>query len=602
MMQKFREAVGAVVFCLLASLLFVNPANANDPDPLAGLFDQQPQFLPVEQAFIFAATQNGSEVELNWTIAEEYYLYADKFQYAVENAEIVSTHQGETTQIEDEFFGVVNVYFFESIINVKLTNIEPGAVLKVRYQGCAQAGLCYQPVSKSIPLQPDQASAQDMAGFLVDSESDTKSTLPVSQQDSLAAKLQNESLLITLAVFFALGVGLAFTPCVFPMFPILSGIIAGQKQLTARKGLYLAFIYVQGMALTYSLLGLVVASFGVQFQAALQHPLILILVSVIFVLLAGAMFGWYTLQLPQSWTSKLTEVSNKQKSGNSLGVFVMGALSGLIASPCTTAPLTGALLYVAQTGDLLIGFFTLYVLSLGMGLPLLLIGLSGGKLLPKAGQWMDLVKNVFGFVLLAVPLILFERFVDWNWVLVLAGIWSLLFAAYMHSQYLSFSGVTARSSFWLVSWVSLVAGFWLVTQPLSPVSNLSSSQASTAHEETQFKRVVTMADIEQAVAEASRNGQVTMLDLYADWCVACKEFEAFTFSDPNVQKKMEKMLLLQVDMTQNSDKDLEIMEHFQILGLPTILFFDKTGKELVRQRVTGFMDAKEFDEHITGIF
>ena len=602
MMQKFRAAVWVAFTCLFTLTLVVAPAEANGSDPLAGLFDEQPKFLPVEEAFIFASTQEGDEVELNWTIAEEYYLYADKFQYAIENAEIVSTEKGEATQIEDEFFGVVDVYFFESIIKVKVANVREGAVLKVRYQGCAKAGLCYQPVSKEIPLQAVSASASDLAAVMFQEPTvGSPARENISSQESLADSLKNESLLWTLAIFFAFGVGLAFTPCVFPMFPILSGIIAGQKELTARKGLYLAFIYVQGMALTYSLLGLVVASFGVQFQAALQHPAILVLVSLIFVALAGAMFGWYTLQLPQSWTSKLTQVSNRQKSGNVAGVFVMGALSGLIASPCTTAPLTGALLYVAQTGDLAIGFFTLYILSLGMGLPLLLIGLSGGKLLPKAGNWMNLIKNIFGFILLAVPLILLERFVDLQWVLALAGALLLLFAAYMHSQYLSFESTNAKSGFWLAAWVSLAGGLILVSQPFSGGEEARGVTVEPSYPSTEFRHVSSLSEIQQAVEQASRNGRVTMLDLYADWCLACKEFEAYTFSDEKVEQKMAKMLLLQVDMTENSDKDVEIMEHFQILGLPTILFFNASGNELQRQRVTGFMNAREFDLHLTGI-
>lgn len=574
--------------------------QAQAKDPLAGLFDSQPEFLPVDDAFGFFAKQDGQEVKLEWIIADDYYLYADKFQFVVENATLVETQKPDATQIEDEFFGVVDVYFFQAKISAILKDIQPNAVLKVRYQGCAMAGLCYQPVTKTVDLESVTESKQ-MAEIAAQYNQTQKDQSEVSLQNELLDSLNNQNLLGVLAVFFVLGVGLAFTPCVFPMFPILSGIIAGQQNMTLKKGLYLSFIYVQGMALTYSLLGLVVASLGAQFQAALQHPAILVGVSVIFIALAGGMFGWYTLQLPQSWTSRLTEVSNQQKSGNVIGVFMMGLLSGLIASPCTTAPLTGALLYVAQTGDLVTGFFTLYVLSLGMGLPLLLIGASGGKLLPKAGNWMNVVKNVFGFILLTLPLILFQRFVEVEWILVASGVLTLVFAAYMHSQYIQAQSANVKSGFWLVSWVSLLFGLILILQPFKEQMLPNNTTHQAQHNNTEFVKVVTLEDIDSQVLQASQRGQVVMLDLYADWCVACKEFEAFTFSEPKVQQQMSNMLLLQVDMTENSEQDVEIMERYNVLGLPTIIFFNKSGEELTTQRVTGFMGAEAFLDHLERI-
>lgn len=635
-------------FLFFICVLFVATVNVQaKTDPLAALFDQQPQFLPVDDAFIFEGKQDGDKVHLNWTIADEYYLYANKFQFVTNQADIVEIKQGEATQIEDEFFGIVDVYFFESDITVTLSNIGDNDELKVRYQGCANAGLCYQPVTKVVSLSAELVSggstpspAEDTFALLTETSSteqtdqgsakqeitETSSTQQgQSLQYELLDSLQNQSLLGVLALFFVLGVGLAFTPCVFPMFPILSGIIAGQKNLTFRKGLYLSFVYVQGMALTYSLLGLVVASLGAQFQAMLQHPSILVVVSIIFVLLAGAMFGWYTLQLPASWTGRLTEVSNRQRSGNVVGVFVMGLLSGLIASPCTTAPLTGALLYVAQTGDLFIGFITLYVLSLGMGLPLLLIGASGGKLLPKAGNWMNVVKNVFGFILLTIPLILLERLIDIQWVLMIGGVLLLAFAAYMHSQYLQTVSSNAKGGFWVVSWTSLVLGLLLSLSPLKfqlfgsnfatseaavVVSDGESSQSNSEHSGKNstvshggidFIKVVTVDDIYAQVANAHAQGKVVMLDLYADWCVACKEFEAYTFSDAKVKQLMSKMVLLQVDMTDNTEEDDRIYQEFQVFGLPTIMFFNTQGEELMTQRVTGFLGANEFSAHLAEI-
>ncbi|MDB2374039.1 protein-disulfide reductase DsbD [Psychrosphaera haliotis] len=619
-MLNTRSTITNWIFAFtLASLsLFTSVSHAAiTADPLKGLFGQQTEYLPVDEAFLFDFKQVDNKVVLDWTLADGYYLYKDKFQFQADNSTIAETVKQDATQIEDEFFGVVDVYFFQSKIDVSFSEIAENGYLNIRYQGCAEAGFCYNPTVKRIPLSA--ISADEIAALKAASSTDNNaatqtsdsvsspglsttnesvSTANTSQQNSLADSLANESLLWTLLIFFGLGVGLAFTPCVFPMFPILSSIIAGQSNMTVKKGLWLAFIYVQGMAITYSLLGLVVASMGVQFQAALQHPAVLITVSVIFVLLAGAMFGWYNLQLPQSWTNKLTQVSNNQKSGNLVGVFVMGLLSGLIASPCTTAPLTGALLYVAQTGDLLIGFVTLYVLSLGMGLPLLLIGASGGKLLPKAGNWMNVVKNLFGFILLAIPLILLERFVDLEWVLLLAGILLIVIAGYFHSQYLGQASNTAKSGFWVVSLFSFLLGFVLIIKPILPTPVASASAES---HEVEFIKVSNMSEIKQQIAQANAAGKPVMLDLYADWCVACKEFEAFTFSDKSVQDKMADFVLLQIDMTANNDADIEVLTEYDILGLPTILFFNTSGGELTTQRVTGYMNATTFLAHLKSI-
>ena len=586
----------------------LNNTAAKASDPLAEIFSSQPTYLPVDEAFIFDYEQKGNEVTLEFTIADGYYMYADKFQFQGEGVNVVEVKKGGATQIEDEFFGVTDVYFFATELTVVLesdsTDADQPRHLNIRYQGCAEAGFCYNPAVKRIAIEPftattDASATSDNLSETNTSASTNSTSASSSQQNELADRLANESLLWTLLIFFGLGAGLAFTPCVFPMFPILSSIIAGQSNMTVKKGLWLAFVYVQGMALTYSLMGLVVASMGVQFQAAMQHPAVLIAVAIIFVLLAGAMFGWYNLQLPQSWTNKLTEVSNKQKSGNLVGVFMMGLLSGLIASPCTTAPLTGALLYVAQTGDLVIGFVTLYVLSLGMGLPLLLIGASGGKLLPKAGNWMNVVKNLFGFILLAVPLILLERIVDLDTLLYLAGALTLALATYLHVQYLSQESNTAKSGFWLAALLSFSLGFLMIAKPLLPV--LGFNFQAQVEQKVEFKVVQNYDELMQTVQQASAEGKPAMFDLYADWCVACKEFEAWTFSDKAVQNRMNDFVLIKMDMTENDEDDLEIYEKFAVLGLPTILFFDKQGNELTNQRVTGFMNAETFLAHLNGI-
>jgi thiol:disulfide interchange protein DsbD len=594
MFRTLAKLLSPILFVMTLPLFTSSLAFAANTNPLNDIFSSQPNFLEVEDAFMFNFEQKGSKLTLSWVIADDYYLYTDKFQFSVENATIIKQTKPEGTQIVDDYFGATQVYFFEAAIELELSDITEGAEVKVRYQGCANAGLCYNPVTQIVEIDLVDEAFDESAAV------DTKKTIDngSSQQNQLADALNSGSLWLSLLIFFGLGVGLAFTPCVFPMFPILSGIIAGQQNLTIKKGLYLAFIYVQGMALTYSLLGLVVASMGVQFQAYLQHPSVLILTSLIFILLSFAMFGWINLQLPASWTSKLTEVSNKQKSGNVFGVFAMGLLSGLIASPCTTAPLTGALLYVAQTGDMLIGFVTLYVLSLGMGLPLLVIGASGGKLLPKAGAWMDMVKVIFGFILLSIPLILLERIIDLSIVLQLSGVLLIILAGYLRFQYVSNSGDKVKSVLWTISLTVLLSGFVLLAKPvIGNITNEATEQVTEVHTGA-FVQVVTLQDIQLQVSKAAEQNKTVMLDFYADWCVACKEFEAYTFSDTAVKNKLSSLVLLQVDMTGNTKQDVEILEHFNILGLPTIVFFDPIQGELTNNRVTGFMDAKAFEQHL----
>lgn len=589
------------------SLQVSSQATLSAPDPLAQIFSSQPQFLPVDDAFMFEHKQNGGTVTIDFTIAEDYYLYADKFQFKADGAEIVEIIIPPATQIEDEFFGISDVFFFEAKPVVKLANITSDATLTMRFQGCAKAGFCYNPETRVLQLSASEASGSGankagQSSALNNGADKTTSESNVSLQDSLAEKLQSESLLWTLLVFFGLGVGLALTPCVFPMFPILSSIIAGQKNLTLKKGLWLAFVYVQGMALTYSLLGLVVASLGVQFQATLQHPAILIAVSLIFIGLAGAMFGWYNLQLPESWTNKLTKVSNEQKSGQIVGVFVMGLLSGLIASPCTTAPLTGALLYVAQTGDLVIGFVTLYALSLGMGLPLLLIGASGGSLMPKAGNWMNIIKHIFGFILLAIPLILLERFLPIEWIMILGGILLIAFASYLYSIEAEQTKKVTRSIVWIISVGSFLSGFTLIERALFPAAPVQVANVSGGSQQKgAFQELSTLAELQDALVMAQQNGQPVMVDLVADWCFACTEFELLTFSDAAVKARMQDFVLIKIDVTENNADDIEVLEAFNVLGLPTILFFDKNSRELTQQRVTGFMNAETFLAHLNSL-
>ena len=404
-------------------------------------------------------------------------------------------------------------------------------------------------------------------------------------------------------MLFAMGMGFLalLTPCVFPMYPILSGIVIGQgKSISLSRAFWLSFIYVQGMAITYSLLGLVVASAGVQFQAALQHPAILGIFIVLFVALAAAMFGAYDIQLPSSWQEKMNNLSNTQKRGNILGVFVMGVLSGLVASPCTTAPLTGILLFIAQTGDMMLGFISLYVLSLGMGIPLILFGMTGGKLLPKAGNWMNVVKVTFGFMMLAVAIIFIERLFTSPYMDMLWAILGLAAFAYYHTVNQASAASLGKGIRTAIIFVGLFASVMIGYNTLfshTVERHGQNTQVSTTGHPT-FTVVKSLDDFNEKVAAANAEGKTVMVDLYADWCVACKEFEKYTFPDAAVVKALENTAWMQIDLTDNTPTNLAFQEEFDVLGLPTIMFFNESGEEIKSARVTGFMKAPAFAAHV----
>lgn len=580
-----------VLFALLLSTLSVTPVQASSDSLLSALgieANAQPKFLKVDDAFVLESEQQGNQLLLTLRIADDYYLYRHSFRFKGENLAFSEPVLPAGAEHEDDFFGKTRVYYREVQIPVTLTEAGQQASLTVSYQGCTD-GLCYPPTDKQIAVQPVVANDTDPAA------TDDVTRAPASsQQDQLAAALGSQGFWLSIAAFFALGLGLAFTPCVFPMYPILTGIIAGAgHRLSTRRAFLLSFVYVQGMAVTYTLLGLVVASAGLKFQAALQHPYVLIGLSVMFVLLALSMFGLYTLQLPSSLQTRLSGLSNRQQGGSVLGVGIMGMISGLVCSPCTTAPLSGALIYVAQSGDLWLGGAALYALSLGMGLPLLLLGTSGGKLLPRAGAWMDVIKQLFGFALLAVPILLLSRL--WSdQVATLAWLgWGLLLCGYLyhHNQHRAHSlGKSLGGFVLLLAMMSLVV---VGKDLLLPVPGV---KASAETQVPQFIRIKTLDDLKTQLAAA--RGKPVLLDLYADWCVACKEFEHKTFSDPAVRARFDDMALLQADVTANDDADVELLNGLNVLGLPTLIFFDSAGQEVSGQRVTGFMGPEAFAGHL----
>ena len=567
----------------------------------AGLFDKKPAFLPVDEAFQFSAakSENQENVIVNWSIAEGYYLYQEKISVKLnqeENASFdVATFSISPEDYNDPYFGLMKIFKkpVQAIFKASHPPLKAEDVVEIAYQGCT-SGFCYPPEVKEIKVA-DLPIAQVANTEKTSENSTALSTQPKAEQDRLAESLFNSKYAVF--GFFLLGLGLAFTPCVLPMLPLLSAIVIGQNQRPNMwRAFALSFVYVQGMALTYTLLGLIVAAIGLPFQVALQHPYVMIGLSIIFVLLALSMFGVFTLQLPSSLQTKLSLLSQQQKAGALGGVFLMGMIAGLVASPCTSAPLSGALLYVAQSGDLFTGAITLYLLALGMGVPLILITLFGNKILPKSGMWMETVKKLFGFVMLALPVFLISRILPDEWT---PRLWAMLGTAFFiwfaFQMPKNGTGWVFRILFLVAAMISvkpLQTWVWGETSTPSAIENKVVSHV-------EFKKVKSEAELQQALAE--NNKPLVMLDLYADWCVACKEFEKETFSDPSVQKAFGDMLLLQVDMTKNSEENRALMTKYKVLGLPTILFFNRDGKEIEGSRVNGFMPPVEFLQWIQKI-
>ena len=567
----------------------------------AGLFDKKSAFLPVDDAFQFSAAKsdNQENVIVNWSIAEGYYLYQEKISVKLNQAETssfdVPTFSISPEDYNDPYFGLMKIFKkpVQAIFKASQPPLKEEDVIEIAYQGCTE-GFCYPPEVKEIKVA-DLPIAQIANTEKTSEKSTALSAQPKAEQDRLAESLFNSKYAVF--GFFLLGLGLAFTPCVLPMLPLLSAIVIGQNQRPNMwRAFALSFVYVQGMALTYTLLGLIVAAIGLPFQVALQHPYVMIGLSIIFVLLALSMFGVFTLQLPSSLQTKLSLLSQQQKAGAFGGVFLMGMIAGLVASPCTSAPLSGALLYVAQSGDLFTGAITLYLLALGMGVPLILITLFGNKILPKSGMWMETVKKLFGFVMLALPVFLISRILPEEWT---PRLWAMLGTAFFiwfaFQMPKNGTGWVFRILFLVAAMISvkpLQTWVWGETSTPSAVENKAVSHV-------EFKKVKSEAELQQALAE--NNKSLVMLDLYADWCVACKEFEKETFSDPSVQKAFGDMLLLQIDMTKNSEENRALMTKYKVLGLPTILFFNQDGKEIEGSRVNGFMPAVEFLQWIEKI-
>ncbi|MCW5300803.1 protein-disulfide reductase DsbD [Herbaspirillum lusitanum] len=576
---------GFLIKLLLAAVLAISltPASASAEE-----------YLAPEAAFRFSAVMvDARTLQITYAIADGYYMYRDRFHFKADGATLGQPDFPHGKVKYDENFQK-EVETYRNSVSIRIP-VEAGASgdtfkLIATAQGCADKGLCYPPMDTAAEMStsavgkvvgPADASGNAASIGMAGSGSD---------MDRISAVLKSGKLLTVLSLFFLLGVGLSFTPCVLPMVPILSSIIVGEGAQAKRgRGLLLSAVYVLGMALVYTALGIAAGLIGEGLSAALQNPWVLSAFALLMVGLSLSMFDYYQLQVPAAWQSKLTEVSG-QGGGKLAGVFAMGAISALIVGPCVAAPLAGALLYISQTRDVVLGGSALFAMALGMGVPLLVIGASAGALLPRAGGWMESVKRFFGVLMLATALWMVSPVIP-AWAFV-AG-WAALGIAY--GAYLLWSKPghwAARAcglAFAALGVLQLVSVATGGRDPLAPLSHLGGGKPA-AH--TDFVRVRSVAELDAALAQTG--GKPALLDFYADWCVSCKEMEKFTFTDPRVREKFARMVLLQIDVTANNADDKAMLKRFQLFGPPGIILFDGQGRELAGKRVIGYQNAEQF--------
>jgi len=592
--EERREGGGALAAALGQDK--VNGTGAATPGAIPT--DGDTEFLPPEVAFRVEAFADGPDrVKLEWEIAPGYYLYRSRIKVSTDPAVAqlgkLSMPKGEMKS--DEFFGEQEVYHDTLAATVPVSRngaTELELPVSVDFQGCAEAGLCYPPETRkllvALPAGVGSAAAPGAAGAAGAGQF-------VSEQDRLAILIRDGNIALVLATFFGLGLLLAFTPCVLPMVPILSGIIAGQgDNVTTARAFSLSLTYVLGMAFTNTLAGIAAAAAGQQIQALFQQTWIIVLFGLMFVVLAISMFGAFTIQMPSALQSRLADVSNRQRAGTYGGAAIMGALSALIVTACVAPPLFATLAVIGQGGDVVRGGSALFAMSLGMGAPLMVIGTSAGKLIPRAGAWMDTVKKFFGVLMLGVAAWMLARVVPERWALLLwavpaaIGAW-LLWTEVRGRSWGSFA-MRAAGVLLGVWGLVLVAGAGLGgTDPLRPLPMMAGEQRGL-----EFRRVSSLAQLDAEVAMAKASGKAVMLDFYADWCVSCKEMEKYTFTEQAVIAALGDTVLLQADVTANTDDDQALLKHFGIFGPPTIAFYGPDGFERANYRVVGFMQAAEF--------
>jgi thiol:disulfide interchange protein DsbD len=594
--------------------------------------DDEAEILHPDQAFLLSARLDANNiVQTNILLAQDIYLYRDKIKVALVSGDghaigPISVPRGKMK--DDEFFGPTEVIYEQVNLAIPLisdANASNRIQLSYSYQGCVEDRICYPPITKYLDIDAssgliqvvDQLDTANKAatGLPAISAGTGANSAPVSEQDQFTSFLKDKSLLVIIGLFFVAGIGLTFTPCVFPMIPILSSIIAGQgESVTTSRAFVLSLVYVLAMAVTYAVAGAIAGYYGSEFniQIWFQDPIILSVFAAIFVLLALSMFGFYDLQIPAAIQSRLTAISNSQQGGTLIGVGLMGIFSAIIVGPCITAPLVGALFYITQTQDWQLGGLALFALGMGMGMPLLLIGTSAGNILPRAGAWMDAVKSAFGIVLLAVAIWLLERFLPGAVIMVLIAALMISTAVYMGAL----DSLNELASGWrrlskslglliliygIAYLIGAAAGSNDLIQPLRGVTaSLSGSGQSEQH--LAFRQIKGKQGLQLALNDSIQQDRTSMLDFYADWCISCKEMEKYAFSNPQVLAALEQVNTLQADVTDNDSLDTELMSSLGIYGPPAILFFDASGREIRNRRVVGEMSGEQFAAHVIATF
>lgn len=594
---------------------------------------EEPEFLEVHEAFKATTSLETGKFKIDWLIAEGYYLYQPRFSFTFRDsdpAELLPAEFSRQGKMKvDEVFGEIAVFYHDVVIDLPYRSTQGGEVeLTIKFQGCAEAGLCYPPTKiKKIyqlpPHNPDGVASNDLSSSSEATNDTSQINAAASTQaagtstsgvDKFSASgivemLASGGSLSSLAIMFLLGIGLTFTPCILPMVPILSSVIVGQKEeMTTSKGFTLSLTYVLGMSLTYAVAGYIFGMTGAKFQIIMQAPIVLWTFAGLFVLLSFSMFGFYELQLPSSFQNRLNDIGNNQKGGQLIGVFIMGVIAALVASPCISAPLAGALMYIAQTGDPNFGALALFSLGLGIGTPLVILGTTGGNVLPKAGMWMNSVKALFGVLMLFVAAYLVKHLVPATLMMMIWAALLIIPAIYMGALHTVEGG-------WPKLWkgvglIMFIYGTTLIlgalsgnTNPLQPLIGFQVAQQSGGGAQNKsstqltFQRVRTISELDSALAAAKDSGKPAMIDYYADWCIACIEMEHDAFQDAVVYNTLQGHSLIQIDLT-NNDEANALLDKYNLLGPPSILFFNSNGEEIGKARVVGEMKSPQFRSHV----
>ena len=558
------------------------------------------EFLEPNEAFKPVFTKNEDSLNFKLDLGRDIYLYDDKLKVFItkpEKIEITKDINIPKPVAYQEFivqFNNLDLTIPFSLLKSKIESNE--YEIEIKFQGCSKAGLCYAPMSEKYLITNDSKTSNQE---LKKEEQKVEATT-LNETDSIASSLKDGNLFLVLVTFFGFGLLLSLTPCVFPMIPILSSIIVGaskNEDMTARKGFLLSLVYVLSMSVAYTIAGVIAGVFGANLQAALQNPYVLVVFALIFVALAFSMFGYFEIKLPQSIQTRVNKTTDGKEKQGIIGIAIMGFLSALIVGPCVAPPLAGALVYIGQTGDAILGGMALFVMSLGMGVPLLLIGLGAGKFMPKPGGWMESITKIFGIVMLGVAIWLLERVLSAS---VIMSLWALLLlgtAIYLKTITNMIAELLSSVLFILgvVLLVGLISG---ATNPLNPLEKLTGSKSVNTNELV-FKKVKNIAELELAIKNSDKP---IMLDFWASWCVACKELEEITFKDKEVIQKLQGFTLLKADVTQNSDEDKALQKMFGIVGPPALIFWDKNKKEVKSSKIVGYKNPKDFLEIINKNF